>query len=55
MAVFKIASILGINLAEAQKVLEEILNGVVPPILEPVKDLILFLVNAGLSNIAVVL
>ncbi|CAH8773136.1 hypothetical protein ACE3MS_16895 [Paenibacillus dendritiformis] len=55
MALFHIASILGINLAEAQEVLEGILNGVVPPALEPVKDLILFLVDAGLSNLAVVL
>ncbi|MCM3337548.1 hypothetical protein M3650_02515 [Paenibacillus sp. MER TA 81-3] len=55
MAVFKIASILGISLAEAQVVLEGILNGVVPPILEPFKDLILYLVSVGLNNIAVML
>ncbi|MCE5173093.1 hypothetical protein LQV63_27905 [Paenibacillus profundus] len=55
MVVFKIASVLGINLAEAQVVLEGILNGVVPPALEPFKDLILSLVNAGLNNLAVLL
>lgn len=55
MVVFQIASILGINLAEAQQVLQEVLNGVVPPALEPVKDLILYLVSVGLSNVAVAL